>query len=332
MNCNNCGALISSPDLLKCEFCNGVIIRDQNFIQNEAKDFVKKNKTDDFIEIATLSFQSERYDDVIETVSNGLKSNNKCCEGWGLLALARAQTISISNFDKNFMSIELCLKQIDKLNKKKFFEYFNEIFDLLLNNFKKTLIEYVEKANKVYDAFYESEEAQEESSIYIQKCLDDIQKINNIFGNKKNKTLKSSIYTLATISYYEGDFDVTASSYYKEAKKNFDESYKKNSGYVINILNDMGLEVKDLITIPNSNTKQITSGFGKFFFNIIIIPICSFIIAIIADQPNLAFPLIFWSWVIIWIRNKSKKNKLERQAKAEEEKPNKIKENEKVSS
>ena len=40
----------------------------------------------------------------------------------------------------------------------------------------------------------------------------------------------------------------------------------------------------------------------------------------------------FGSWVIIWIRNKLKKKKLERQAKAEEEKPNKIKENEKVPS
>ena len=94
--------------------------KEEKFIETKASDFKTKSESDDhFVAVARQRYESQRYDDVIDITTNGLKSNQNCSEGWGLLKWQELQSM-ISNFDKNFLSIETCCKKLINLEKKNY--------------------------------------------------------------------------------------------------------------------------------------------------------------------------------------------------------------------
>ena len=318
LHCQSCNAPIKDKNATNCSYCGSLIIKEEKFIENEAGNLEVKSKNDDhFIAVARQKYESKRYDDVIDITTNGLESNKNCSEGWGLLALARAQSISASNFEKNFLSIEACCKRLMNLEKKNYSNYFNEIYDLLLDNMFKVVKENIAQANKTYFAYDDEEKAIEMSRRHIFEALENIKKVDDIFGEKNEKNLKCSIYSIYAVGNYNGGFHPSFSVFYDNALDHYKKALSEDQKFLDNLLSKMDINQSEKAKLTTTNKqakgcnffktyggKKVTSIIKIVLVYILLIPILAMLLFSDSDDAQSGFIIIAWIVYTVYLIKK----------------------------
>lgn len=310
LHCQSCNAPITDKNATNCSYCGSIIIKEEKFIETKASDFKTKSESDDhFVAVARQRYESQRYDDVIDITTNGLKSNQNCSEGWGLLALARAQSINASNFDKNFLSIETCCKKLINLEKKNYSNYFNEIYDLLLSKTFEVVKQNVDQANKTYFAFDDRNTAILKSRIYILNALENIQKVDDIFGEKNDKNLKCSIYSLYSVSNYNGGLDPSFTDLYNQALTHYKQALNEDEKFLDNLLSKMAINKAKLLTtnikakgcnfFKTKGGNKVTAFIKAILVYLLVIPFLGVII--FSESDDNAGLFILFGWIVYTI-------------------------------
>jgi len=202
MNCTSCGASIentSNKSAYKCEYC-GSYNYDEKYIEQRFAN-LNLSKANEILEIAQVRFNSGRYKEAIELITESLKENNDCVEAWGSLAVCRIYTLKTANFDKNISSIEQCMFKIKKLDSEHSKEFFIEIHEKLLEKTLELSEEWVTKSRKVYRA-YEStniNKAKERAVSHSLLAINMINKAHQINNEFTEPSVKASIYMLHAI-------------------------------------------------------------------------------------------------------------------------------------
>lgn len=282
MNCTSCGASIentSNKSSYQCEYCSSYNY-DEKYIEARFAN-LNPTKANEIFGIAKVRFQSGRYDDAIELLTESLKENNDCAEAWGSLALCRVMTLTTGNFDKNVSSIELCMSKIKSLEVEDSEAYFIEIHEKLLEKTLELSRVWITKSSKSYNAYISTdpEKAKTRAGMQILEAVKMIDRAHHVNNEFSGTSVKASIYTLFAIYNIDAiKNDPKFENFKMSAQKVVQSALLKNEESTNQLINNIGLKPSQvrgyLKKIKNdsknsgvkSSSKVKSSGKKKWFF------------------------------------------------------------------
>jgi tetratricopeptide (TPR) repeat protein len=275
MNCTSCGASIentSNKSSYQCEYCSSYNY-DEKFIEERFAN-LNPTKANEIFGVAQVRFQSGRYDEAIDLLTESLKENNDCVEAWGCLAICRVMTLTTGNFDKNVSAIELCMIKIKNLDADNTEEYFIEIHEKLLEQTLKLSKVWINKSTKSYRAYESTQplKAKSRAGKQILEAVSMIDRAHHVNSEFKEPSIKASIYTLFAIFNINALKNDPAFTKFKlNAQEIVQSALTKNKDSTNQLITNLGLIPSTINSYVNNKSITTTksSGGGKKWLYII---------------------------------------------------------------
>ena len=276
MNCTSCGASIentSNKSSYQCEYCSSYNY-DEKFIEERFAN-LNPTKANEIFGVAQVRFQSGRYDEAIDLLTESLKENNDCVEAWGCLAICRVMTLTTGNFDKNVSSIELCMIKIKNLDADNTEEYFIEIHEKLLEQTLKLSKVWINKSTKSYRAYESTQpiKAKNSAGKKILEAVSMIDRAHHVNQEFNEPSVKASIYTLFAIFNISALKNDPAFTKFKlNAQEVVQSALTKNKDSTNQLITNLGLMPSTIYSYLNNKsitTTKSSGGGGKKWLYII---------------------------------------------------------------
>jgi len=276
MNCTSCGASIentSNKSSYQCEYCSSYNY-DEKYIEERFAN-LNPTKANEIFGVAQVRFQSGRYDEAIELLTESLKENNDCVEAWGCLAICRVMTLTTGNFDQNVSSIELCMIKIKNLNENDAEVYFIEIHEKLLEQALKLSKVWINKSTKSYRAYESTQpvKAKNRAGKQILEAVKMIDRAHHVNSEFSEPSVKASIYTLFAIFNISVLKNDTAFTEFKlNAQEVVQSALTKNKDSTNQLITNLGLNpstINGYLNNKSITTTSKSSGGGKKWIYII---------------------------------------------------------------
>ncbi len=245
MNCTSCGASIentSNKSSYQCEYCKSYNY-DEKYIEERFAN-LNPTKANEIFGVAQVRFQSGRYDEAIELLTESLKENNDCVEAWGSLAICRVMTLTTGNFDKNVSSIELCMIKIKTLEENDAEAYIIQIHEKLLEKTFDLSIVWINKSTETYRSYLSTnpEKGKNRAGKQILKAVKMIDRAHNVNQEFSEPSVKASIYTLFAIFNIRSLINDTAFGEFKmRAQVVVESALSKNKDSTNQLITNLGL-------------------------------------------------------------------------------------------